>query len=187
VLATTGEALPAGTAQGSVYVEEVPTRTGDLYRDQIHSLIEHAATRHELDPDLIRAIVQVESNYNPFAVSPKGARGLMQLIPATARRFGVRDPFDPRSNLDGGARYLKYLMGLFGGDLQLSLAAYNAGEEAVARRKGVPPYRETRNYLRKIGQIYPLRNGASGTPSAPRIIKSVDQRGVAHFSNTDLP
>ena len=111
----------------------------------------------------------------------------MQLIPATARRFGVRDPFDPRSNLEGGTRYLKYLMETFGGDLQLTLAAYNAGEEAVARNRGVPPFRETLNYLRKISQLYPLRASGGRTPAVPKIMKFVDHRGIAHFSNTGQP
>ena len=146
-----------------------------------------------MDPELVRAIVQVESNYNPYAVSPRGARGLMQLIPATARRFGVTDIFDPEENLGGGIRYLKYLMGMFDGDLQLSLAAYNAGENVVARWRRVPPIPETRNYVRKIGAIYPLRRpspptaGNGAAPSAPRIVKAVDGNGVVHFTNTDQP
>jgi len=86
----------------------------------------------------------VESNYNPYAVSPKGALGIMQLIPATARRFGVLDVFDPVDNIEGGARYLKYLLELFNGDYPLALAAYNAGENAVTRYGAVPPYPETR-------------------------------------------
>ena len=153
----------------------------------LHSIIEEVAGRHRIDPELVRAIVQVESNFNPYAVSPKGARGLMQLIPATARRFGVRNAFDPRSNLDGGLRYLKHLLGMFDGDLRLSLAAYNAGEEAVARSRGIPPYQETRNYIRKIAELYPLRSMPAGAPPAPMIVKFVDSQGVVHFSNTDMP
>jgi len=162
-------------------------------KSRIDSLIEQAAGEHQVDPELVRAIVQVESNYNPYAVSPRGARGLMQLIPATARRFGVTDIFDPEENLGGGIRYLKYLMGMFDGDLQLSLAAYNAGENVVARWRRVPPIPETRNYVRKIGAIYPLRRpspptaGNGAAPSAPRIVKAVDGNGVVHFTNTDQP
>lgn len=168
-------------------MEEFPENPSRLSQGHLDAIIEEAADQHQIDPDLVRAIIQVESNFNPYAISPRGARGLMQLVPATARRFGVRNAFDPRSNLDGGIRYLKYLMGMFEGDLQLSLAAYNAGEDAVARSRGVPPFRETRNYLRKITQIYPLRSAPSGSPPIPRIEKFVDSRGIVHFSNTDLP
>jgi soluble lytic murein transglycosylase-like protein len=156
-------------------------------RDQLDSLIEETAQLHGIDPDLIRAIVKVESNYNPYAVSPQGARGLMQLIPATAYRFGVRNAFDPRSNLEGGVRYLKYLLGLYGGNLPLSLAAYNAAEAAVSKRGGMPPYRETQNYVRKILELYPPRSVVLRPPPDPKVVKFVDSGGVVHFSNTDLP
>ena len=149
-------------------------------------MIAGTANRHQVDPKLVRAIVRVESNFNPSAVSPRGASGLMQLIPATARRFGVSNVFDPGANLDGGVRYLKYLMNLYGGDLKLSLAAYNAGENAVADHNGIPPYRETQDYLRKISEIYPL------TPTIEQhvntgIEKYMDSNGIVHFSNVDLP
>ena len=161
----------------------------------IHGLIEQTAGYHQMDPDLIRAVVEVESNYNPLAVSHRGAMGLMQLIPGTARRFGVANVFDPVQNLDGGTRYLKYLLEMFGGDLELSLAAYNAGENAVARRRSVPPIAETRNYIRKINAIYPLRrprndpNGAGSfrASTVPRIVKTMDPKGIVHFTNTDQP
>lgn len=158
-------------------------------REHIQSLISEAARHHQVDADLVQAIVKVESNYNPYAVSNKGARGLMQLIPATARRFGVTNSFDPRANLDGGIRYLKYLMSMFKGDLRLSLAAYNAGEMAVTRNGGVPPYRETQNYIRKIGELYPMRSvaAAAGVAPEPQIVRYVDGSGVVHFSNTDTP
>jgi hypothetical protein len=120
----------------------------------IASLIRKSAERHEVDPDLIHAIVHVESGYDSRAVSQKGAMGLMQLIPATARRFGVEDPFDPRQNIEGGTSYLKYLLGLFDGNLALSLAAYNAGENSVLREGGIPPFPETREYVRKVQSIY---------------------------------
>jgi len=147
-------------------------------------MIVRTATRHQVDPDLVRAVVQVESNFNPYAVSSKGAMGLMQLIPSTARRFGVTNAFDPKANLDGGVRYLKYLMDLFGGDLKLSLAAYNAGENAVGRHNGVPPFQETRDYVRKISQLYSL---ATARRAPAGIEKRVDSKGIVHFSNTDMP
>ena len=118
------------------------------------NLIRKVADRHQVDPDLIHAIVNVESGYDSRAVSRKGAIGLMQLIPATARRFGVEDPFDPRQNIEGGTSYLKYLLGLFDGNLALSLAAYNAGENSVRREGGVPPFPETQEYIRKVRSIY---------------------------------
>ena len=147
--------------------------------------IQRTASRHQVDPDLVRAIVRVESNFNPYAVSSRGASGLMQLVPATARRFGVTNTFDPNANLDGGVRYLKYLMNMFGGDLQLSLAAYNAGENAVGRHNGVPPFPETQGYLRKISMLYPLAPPRGSF--AAGIEKYVDGNGIVHFSNTDLP
>src|SRR5581483_12304992 len=104
----------------------------------------------------VDSVVQVESNYNPFAVSNKGALGLMQLMPATARRFGVENPFDPRQNIQGGVRYLKFLQDTFRDD-RLAIAAYNAGEKAVTKYKGVPPYPETVSYVAKVGTKYGQR------------------------------
>jgi soluble lytic murein transglycosylase-like protein len=115
-------------------------------------MVEAAARRHGLDPELVRAVVAVESGFRPDAVSPKGAQGLMQLMPATARALGVTDPFDPAANIDGGTRYLRILVTRYGGDLRRALAAYNAGEGAVARHGGVPPYPETLAYVRRVLQ-----------------------------------
>ncbi len=109
-----------------------------------------AAARHGLDPALVLRVIQVESGFRKDAVSPKGAMGLMQLMPATARRFGVADPFDPAQNLRGGCRYLAWLLRRYRGDVELALAAYNAGEGAVDRHGGVPPFPETRAYVAKI-------------------------------------
>ena len=181
---TTAAASRSATPSAPLPVAAQPAKNPPADLD---ALIQQAAIQHQIDPDLIRAIVRVESNFNPNAVSPAGAHGLMQLIPATARRFGVANPFDPRANLDGGIRYLKHLLGLYEGDLQLSLAAYNAGENSVARYQGVPAYRETQNYIRKVGALYPLRNVLSGYRAAPKIMKFVDAAGVVHFSNTDVP
>jgi soluble lytic murein transglycosylase-like protein len=111
-----------------------------------------AARRHGLDPDLVQAVVAVESGFRPDALSPKGAQGLMQLMPRTARSLGVKDAFDPADNLDGGTRYLRALVTRYGGDVKHALAAYNAGEGAVARHGGVPPYPETLAYVRKVLQ-----------------------------------
>jgi soluble lytic murein transglycosylase-like protein len=113
-----------------------------------------AARRHGLDPELVQAVVAVESGFRPAVISPKGAQGLMQLMPTTASALGVGDALDPAQNLDGGVRYLGSLLNLYGGDLPRALAAYNAGEGAVARHGGIPPYRETRAYVRKVLKRY---------------------------------
>jgi soluble lytic murein transglycosylase-like protein len=127
--------------------------------------VERIAAQHELPAALIHSVIKVESNYNPWAVSPKGALGLMQLIPSTARRFGVSDAFDPVENIRGGAKYLKYLLDLYSGDYALTLAAYNAGEAAVARYGDVPPFPETRNYVRLVGAR--LAAGQADAPVTP--------------------
>ena len=124
-------------------------------------LIRAAAERHGVEQALVQAVIQVESNFNPRAVSPKGARGLMQLMPATAQRLGVVDAFDPRQNIEGGVRYLADLLALFKHDLRLVLAAYNAGEQAVIQYgHQIPPYRETRDYVPKVLQHYQRLRGA---------------------------
>lgn len=115
-------------------------------------LIRTVSAAHDLDPAVITAMIQVESNFDPFAVSHKGACGLLQLIPATAKRFGVRDVFDPEDNVAGGARYFRWLLDRFENRMEHALAAYNAGENAVSRYNGIPPYRETQNYVLKVLQ-----------------------------------
>jgi len=115
----------------------------------VRALIREIAGAQAVDPLLVEAMVKVESNFDPFAVSRKGAMGLMQLMPATARRFRVENTFDPSQNLEGGTRYIKELLGRYG-EVRLALAAYNAGEEAVDRYGGIPPYRETRDYVTRI-------------------------------------
>jgi soluble lytic murein transglycosylase-like protein len=114
------------------------------------AFIETVSREQGLSADLIKAVALVESGLNPRAVSPKGAQGLMQLMPATARHYGVQDAFDPLENLRGGSRHLRHLLDEFGGDLTLALAAYNAGSTAVRRYGGVPAFRETRDYVKKV-------------------------------------
>jgi hypothetical protein len=123
------------------------------YRGEFDHHIQAAAATHGVSLDLVRAVIQVESSYDHLAVSSKGAKGLMQLMPGTARRMGVFDVFDPRQNIMGGARYLRFLLDLFGGDVPLALAAYNAGENAVRRHGGIPPYKETRGYVKKVQSL----------------------------------
>ena len=137
-----------GVVPDEVLDEVVPAvLTG---RKDLAALAFEAARRHNLDPALVQAVVAVESGFRPDAVSPKGAQGLMQLMPATARYLGVKDSLDPVDNLDGGVRYLRGLLQRYNGDVKRALAAYNAGEGAVARHGGVPPYPETLAYVRKV-------------------------------------
>ena len=127
------------------------TGTTAKRRDRYASAIDTEARRHGVDPDLVHAVIRAESAYNPKARSHAGACGLMQLMPATARRFGVRDIWEPAQNIRGGVTYLRFLLDRFGGDIRLVLAAYNAGEGAVAKYGNrIPPYRETRTYVRRV-------------------------------------
>jgi soluble lytic murein transglycosylase-like protein len=153
-------ALPAGHVRGYVpdeVLEEVAlaaARAATAGPEEIRNLAADAARRHGLDPDLVVAVAGVESGFRPTAVSPKGAQGVMQLMPGTARDLGVTDPLDPAANVDGGTRYLRDLLARFDGDLSKALAAYNAGPGAVARHQGVPPYRETQDYVKKVLSRY---------------------------------
>jgi soluble lytic murein transglycosylase-like protein len=170
-----GDALPSSAEAAhvprAVWMVRVDSRTGKLVRSMVspsqpkktaealaddaavRSLVQRTAQDFEVSPLLVDSVIQVESNYNPLAVSSKGAQGLMQLMPATARRFGVTDSFDPKQNIEAGVRYLKLLQDTFQDD-RLALAAYNAGEKAVVKYGDVPPYPETMNYVAKVGQKY---------------------------------
>jgi soluble lytic murein transglycosylase-like protein len=141
--------IPPDAVRGFV-PDEVLDEVAGLAGGDLRDLAAATARRHGLDPDLVTAVVSVESGFRPQAVSPKGAQGLMQLMPKTASSLGVKDAFDPAQNLDGGTRHLGQLLTLYGGDLTRALAAYNAGEGAVGRHGGVPPYRETRAYVKKV-------------------------------------
>jgi soluble lytic murein transglycosylase-like protein len=159
----------------------------------VSELVASIAGRHEVEPLLVDSVIRVESNYNQYAISPKGAMGLMQLIPGTARRFGVSDTFRPEQNIEGGVRYLKYLMQLYNGDERLALAAYNAGEGAVARYKGIPPYPETQNYVYQVGKrlgqsrealkkTAPVKTETKTEVHAPVIVKTVDAEGKEYYT-----
>lgn len=156
--------MRAADAELQKTVVRVDPRTGKLVRStvvvhppapstSIADLVERTAKAHNVDPLLVDSVIRVESNYNPNAVSPKGAQGLMQLMPPTAQMLGVTDSFDPAENIEAGVKYLKYLQDLYKDD-RLALAAYNAGPAAVDRFKQVPPYPETQKYVEKVGKKY---------------------------------
>jgi soluble lytic murein transglycosylase-like protein len=165
-LASGGEITVSGEKVTHVLADEVPpfepetARPAPLY----DHIIARAAARHGLDAALVRAVVRVESNFNPAAVSRAGAMGLMQLMPFTAKHYGVANPFDPETNLDAGARHMSGLLEKY--SLEHALAAYNAGEPAVARYGGVPPFRETRDYVRRVLDYYGAYRSAPAAAAA---------------------
>ena len=210
-----GRATPAASAAPTAPASEVPPAKRENLPAKLHNnshttpeisqLVEQTASRHKVDPQLVHAIIKVESAYDPLAVSNKGAMGLMQLIPATAQELGVANPFDPQENIEGGVTYLRHLLNVFGGDLNLSLAAYNAGEGAVRRYGGVPYFAETQNYVRRVTNIYqslPSLVGAGDAdikslpslagardedlkPPVSAIVRFIDQHGAVHYSNVE--
>lgn len=161
-----------------------------------HSIVVDKASKYEMDPSLVHAVIKTESNGNPRAVSKKGAMGLMQLMPTTASDLAVRNPFDPEENIDGGTRYLKYLIERFNGDLTLALAAYNAGPKTVEKTGSVPQITETKQYVKRVLSLYdgrtvlPVSSSASLVPSAgPKtepIYKVLTDDGTILFTNSPL-
>lgn len=162
--------------------------SGSSARERFEPLVQEYAARQSLRPELVRAVIQVESGFNPFATSPKGAMGLMQLMPQTARELGVVNAYDPEENIRGGTRYLRMLLDKYGGNEELALAAYNAGSGAVDRYgRKVPPYRETRDYVRKVGSAAGPAAAVALPPPKHRIYKTieiVDGRPVPRYSTT---
>ena len=163
----------SGTAQGWLRLPEaVHSRYGEEIRE--------VAARHGVAADLVEAVIRVESAFNPRAVSNKGAQGLMQLMPRTASSLGVRNAFDPRENIDGGVRHLRYLLDRYPGNVPLALAAYNAGEKAVDHYGGIPPYAETQQYVQKI-----LGSGGEGSGGGVRsvVYRYTDSDGTVTITN----
>jgi soluble lytic murein transglycosylase-like protein len=183
----------------SVAAVKSPASSGSFNEASIDipGIVEKAARDNHVDPLLVHSLIQVESNYNPYAVSSKGAQGLMQLMPGTARGLGVSDSFDPRQNIEAGVRYLKYLQDLYKDD-RLALAAYNAGPGAVQKYKWIPPYPETQNYVNRVGQQYGAAKKAAAQhlaePAAPpvgvteerhpKLEPFVDAEGRLHLRTT---
>ena len=167
-------------------------KTVEVVRDiqatqKVDVLIQQVSEKHGIDPDLVKAVARAESNYNPYAVSRRGAMGLMQLVPATAKRFGVANIFDVKQNLEGGIKYLKFLMETFPNNLPYILAAYNAGENAVFRHRGIPPYRETQDYVRKISTLYGkrLQFETARADFEGTIVRYQDEAGRIVYSNLE--
>jgi soluble lytic murein transglycosylase-like protein len=152
-------------------------------RRRLHDHIEGQAALHQVSADLVRAVIQVESAWNPRAVSPKGAMGLMQLMPATAAQLGVANAFNPEDNIRGGVAYLKQLLDRFDGNAELALAAYNAGPGAVEKYgRQVPPYRETRQYVQRIKSVTEIRTGPNRR--IYKIVELIDGREVPRYSDS---
>ena len=201
-------ALPSLTDEGSADLKAVLWSLGDPGAETsilsgpvcISDVLHQIYRKHGIPPKLVQAIIQVESQGNPKATSRKGALGLMQLMPGTARRFAVKNSFNPWENIEGGVRYLKYLLDLFDGREEpetLALAAYNAGEGAVLRHGGVPPYQETTQYVRRVAKKWSDARAAAGDAARaaataqalayPPIEQFMDSRGILHIQTRSAP
>jgi soluble lytic murein transglycosylase-like protein len=181
-----GAAAGARTTPGQPAASSDGEAVAQAERGQIDHMVSEVASRYNVDPALIRAVIETESNGDPGAVSTKGALGLMQLVPTTAQEMGVDNALDPKQNIDGGVRYLRMLLKRYKGDLDKALAAYNAGPGAVDRAGGVPRYRETRAYVQKVTDSY-FRPGSNRLPTAftvrHPIYRVVESDGRVVFTN----
>lgn len=162
------------------YARRVPSKKKKEYS----AIAERVANKYGVDPDLVKAVIAVESGYDANAVSPKGAQGLMQLMPFTADRFGVEDAFQPEQNIEGGVKYLRWLHDEFGGNVIFVLASYNAGENIVKKLKAIPPYAETRNYVRKVLALKDNREpDITGYLARKTLYTYVDKNGMTHLTD----
>ena len=180
---------------GVLYVKNVePPPAGPLFKtgtaaatpDAYRPLIRDAAERNGLAPALVESVIRVESNFQPRAVSPKGARGLMQLMPTTAAQLGVRDVFDARENIEAGVRHLRYLMDRYQGNMRLALAAYNAGVDAVTRSGGIPPYAETQAYVTRILNLLNESGGRQSPIATDALYRYEGRGGGIVYSNLPI-
>jgi soluble lytic murein transglycosylase-like protein len=168
----------AGSSQGSAARKKYTAA-------DFEKLVADRSQRHGMDPKLVEAVIQVESEYNPRAISSKGAQGLMQLMPETARDLGVQNAFDPAQNIDGGVRYLRYLLDFFGWDLDLALAAYNAGINRVLKHHEVPHIVETQAYVKKVKKTYDRKPSSLPPPPRREIVhRVISETGDVVFTNT---
>ena len=162
--------------------------SSSLAAEKYEAEIARCADNHDVDPALVKAVIKAESNYDNRAISRAGAQGLMQLMPATSRLRNVDNPFNPAQNIEGGVRHLKYLLSTFNGDTRLALAAYNAGENAVRKYGGIPPYPETKNYVRTVLEHYGRYAGltpAAGAAGVSQVQRPPNTRQVHVFVNAD--
>ncbi len=194
IVTPSGRVVYTNVLEDSALPQPPAPTVSNTVSDPINALINVISGNHGVDPGLVRAMIKAESNFNRWAVSSKGALGLMQLIPTTGARYGVRDFFDPEQNIEGGVRYIRFLLQKFNGNLDLSLAAYNAGENLVERLGRIPPIRETQDYVRRVRAAYgkpstPAVTAAipAAKPETQQIFRTVDERGVIHFSNIAPP
>lgn len=171
--------LTAASLFLSFFSSVAGARPAQEAKGQYDPIIKTWAKAFSVPADLVHSIIKAESNYDSWAVSPKGAAGLMQLMPETAAQYGVKDRFDPEDNIKGGVKYLKDLCRLYGNNTKLVLAAYNAGQEAIKKFKGIPPYPETREYISRVMASYPKSYITGSTP----IRKFVDASGQHVFTN----
>jgi len=175
--------VPVNTAEERLPLSE-KRACGHQSMEYCNAVIHKTSKRYGLDPNLVHAVVKAESDYNPYAISRRGAMGIMQLMPETARDLSITNLFSIEQNIDGGVRYLSYLMDRFPGNLTNAIAAYNAGPNAVERYHGTPPYAETRNYVSKVFRYYKdLGGSGQGRSATPAIYKIVREDGSMLFTN----
>jgi len=192
--------MPAFADPAITTVVRADTKTGKLVRsvlvrksvvqtvsdENLNTMIDQIAGEHGVEAPLVHSVIKAESNYSATAVSGKGAQGIMQLIPSTARRFGVSNSFDPKENIQGGVRYLRFLLDYYRGDYPKTIAAYNAGEAAVDKYKGIPPFAETRNYVSQVAKNLKTAREKAAPAARPTPTVVANLNGAAETSNPIL-